>query len=175
MTRRRLLILTLVVLLTVTSLVAVWIMQMRRTQIGTEAAKTELAARNIRFSTEAFAKSVRDGDVEVVKLFLDAGMSPDSTDENGPIALMTAAIKNDSALAQVLIDHGANVNIQTKDGESPLMVAALMGATDTVRVLIKAGADLNAKDNRGETPLAHARSHSHTDVVNVLTAAGAKE
>ena len=163
------------VLLITISLVAVWIMQMQRTQVGTEAAKTELAAKNIGFSTEAFAKSVRDGDVEAVKLFLDAGMSPDSTDENGSIALMTAAIKNDSALAQVLIDHGANVNTQTKDGDSPLMVAALMGATDTVRVLIKAGADLNAKDNRGETPPAHARSHNHTDVVNVLTAAGAKE
>ena len=138
-----------------------------------EAARRQLTEKNIEFSVERFVKSIRDGNVEAVKLFLDAGMSPESADESGSPVLMNAAIKNDSSIAQLLVDHGANVNSRTKDGESPLMVAALMGATDTVKVLIKAGADLNARDNRGETPLAHAQSHNHTEVVELLKAAGA--
>lgn len=137
------------------------------------AARRQLTEKNIEFSVERFVKSIRDGNVEAVKLFLDAGMSPESTDESGSPVLMNAAIKNDSSMAQLLVDHGANVNSRTKVGESPLMVAALMGATDTVKVLLKAGADLNATDNRGETPLAHAQSHNHTEVVELLKAAGA--
>lgn len=140
-----------------------------------EAARRQLTEKNIEFSVERFVKSIRDGNVEAVRLFLDAGMSPESIDESGSPVLMNAAIKNDSSIAELLIDHGANVNSRTKDGESPLMIAALMGATDTVRVLLKAGAELNARDNRGETPLAHALSHNHTEVVELLKAAGAEQ
>lgn len=175
MTRRRILILKLLVLLTLVSVVVFRNREKDAMHSRVETAKSELAGKNIQFSPDAFVKSVRDGNVDAVKLFLDAGMSPDSEDETGSTVLMNAAIKNDSSIVQLLVDHGANVNAQTKDGESPLMVAALMGGTDTVKVLLKAGGDLNAKDNRGETPLAHARSHNHVEVVNVLKAAGAEE
>ena len=138
-------------------------------------AKGALKEKGIEFSSDSFIKTVRDGNVENVKLFLDAGMSPDTRDESGSTMLITAAIKNDSNVAQLLIDHGANVNARTSEGETALMVAALMNAVDTAKVLLAAGAELNAKDSRGETPLAHARSHNHSEVVDLLKAAGAEE
>lgn len=138
-----------------------------------ERAKGELTAKGIEFSSDAFIKSVRDGNAENVKLFLDAGISPDTRDESGSTMLMNAAIKNDFSIAQSLIDYGANVNARTNDGETTLMIAALLNAVDTVKILLAAGADLNARDNRGETPLTHARSHRHTEVTNILEQAGA--
>lgn len=175
LTRKRILILNLLVLLILVSLVVLKNRQKDASHSSPENARRELVAKNIQFSADAFIKSVRDGNIEAVKLFLDAGMSPESKDEGGSTVLMNAAIKNGYSVAQLLVDHGADVNARTQEGETPLTIAALMGGTDMVKILLKAGADLNAKDNRGETPLAHARSHNHTEVVDLLKAAGAEE
>ncbi len=140
-----------------------------------EDARRKLSEKGLALSNESLVKSIRDGDLETATLFLDAGLTPESKDENGVTALMNAAIANDVAIARLLISRGANVNARTSEGETALMYAALMGRTEAASVLIEAGAALDARDNRGETPLAHARSHTHTAVINLLEAAGAKE
>jgi len=140
-----------------------------------EEARRKLAEKGLAVSDEAFIKSVRDGDVDTATLFLNAGISPETKDENGVTVLMNAAITNDVAIAKLLISRGANVNARTMEGETALMYAALMGRTETASVLLEAGAALDERDNRGATPLAHARSHNHTLVINLLEAAGAKE
>ncbi|HKO99332.1 MAG TPA: ankyrin repeat domain-containing protein [Pyrinomonadaceae bacterium] len=175
MTRGRMFSVNLQLLLVLVGLVALTSCQNEAAHSDPENAKRKLTEKNIEFSRDAFVKSIREGSVEAVKLFLDAGMDVESKDESGSTVLMNAAIKNDSSVVQLLIDHGADVNARTKDGETPLMIAALMGGSDTVKILLKAGADMNARDKRGETPLAHARSHSHTEVIALLKAAGAEE
>ncbi|HYJ89362.1 MAG TPA: ankyrin repeat domain-containing protein [Pyrinomonadaceae bacterium] len=175
MTTRPTLSINLQVLLILVSLVVLSNCQVGPAHTNPGEARRKLTEKNLEFTRDDFVKSVRDGKVEAVKLFLDAGMAPESQDESGSTVLMNAAIKNDYSVAQLLIDHGADVNARTRDGETPLMIAALMGAAETAQVLVKAGADKNARDNRGETPLAHARSHNHTEVIALLKAAGAEE
>lgn len=172
---RKFLIMGLLVMMGLVGLVAFMILQKSAAHSTPDQARRKLAEKGIEFSSIGFVKSVRDGNVEAVDLFLDAGISPESKDESGSTVLMNAAIKKDSAMTQLLIDHGADVNARTKEGETSLMIAALMGDADTAKVLLKAGADLNARDSRGESPLAHARSHYHGEVVALLESAGAEE
>ncbi|KAJ5082705.1 hypothetical protein N7532_011748 [Penicillium argentinense] len=55
-------------------------------------------------------RAVERDHYQIVRLLLDHGASPDSTDKEGRTALMTAAWRNHADILQLLIIRGANVN-----------------------------------------------------------------
>lgn len=55
-------------------------------------------------------RAVERDHYQIVRLLLDHGAAPDSTDKDGRTALMTAAWKNHADVLQLLIMRGANVN-----------------------------------------------------------------
>jgi ankyrin repeat protein/Mg2+ and Co2+ transporter CorA len=55
-------------------------------------------------------RAVERDHYQIVRLLLDHGASPDTTDKEGRTALMTAAWKNHADILQLLIMRGANVN-----------------------------------------------------------------
>ena len=91
------------------------------------------------------------GELEVVKLFLAAGYSPD-TKANGTPAIASAAMSGHGEVVQYLIQAGADVNAVDEVNTTALMrIASNCEATKTVRALLKAGARTEIKSAGGTT------------------------
>jgi ankyrin repeat protein len=118
-------------------------------------AREDLAGRGVEFSETEFFNHIRNGDAEVVGLFLAAGMSPDVRGQ-GFTPLLEAARRGHEEVASALIDAGADVDAPDPYGVTPLMFSFISGSVQTARQLIEAGADVNAKDVDGRTALIEA-------------------
>ncbi|HET9467344.1 MAG TPA: ankyrin repeat domain-containing protein [Vicinamibacterales bacterium] len=115
----------------------------------------------------ALHQAVRGGDIETIRMMVDAGLGVNDADFAGFTPLMGAAFTGSVAAAKLLIAKGANVNAVSGDGSfqkvkmgtialgnwTPLLAAASSGPPDMIALLLDAGADVNARDVRGMTPL----------------------
>lgn len=141
-----------------------------------EEARITLGQMNIPYTTESFIKAVEQGDIIVVKLFLEAGMkSTEEKDKYGFTALVWAAGKGNTEIVKLLLSKGADVNAKDKAvyGGTALMAAANRGHTEIVKLLLSKGADVNAKDEAGGTALMAAAGNGNTEIVNLLLSKGA--
>ncbi|KUJ23942.1 ankyrin [Mollisia scopiformis] len=107
------------------------------------------------------------GPIEVVELFLEHGVDPNSS--------LIKAFRSERTdivnIVSLLIEAGANVNVSDNVHENPLQEAVLVweNSHKLIRVLIKAGADVNAT-SRAETrtPLLIAVSYPCEDAAEAL-------
>ena len=123
-----------------------------------------------------FWMAVADGQLELVKSFLKAGMSPNASRHCSEIPLITAIYKKHFEIAAVLIDAGANVNAADCWGRTPLLAAIWSRDynPNMVKKLIKLNVNLNAKETQnGSTPLMLAISAGLPDMVELLLKSGA--
>lgn len=109
----------------------------------------------ITFDEKNYADSVIRGDIEAVRLFLSAGMSPDEGYTGLP-PLMEATRRGHSDIALILIEAGAEVDSKDTYGVTAMMFAAICGSDKVIERLIDEGADVNAKDLDGRTVLIEA-------------------
>lgn len=139
-----------------------------------QTAQGELKKMNIEVNAESFKQYLEKGDLKVVQLFLQSGMSPQNglTDDKST-PLHWATISGNKDLAALLIKKGADVKSKNMIGQSPLHWAANNGSKDITALLIDKGADVNEKDHNGMTPLLFAVEKSHVDVVKLLVDRGA--
>jgi ankyrin repeat protein len=63
-----------------------------------DAARRELEKRSMPFTEREFANHIRHRDLEVIKLYLAAGINPDARDEEGATVLMQAVQAGDESL-----------------------------------------------------------------------------
>jgi uncharacterized protein len=122
-----------------------------------------------------FMRAAKSGDVEVMKLLLEAGADASLTMPNKSTALMFAAglgWRDGSPAAPsydqgtpeeavqaitLLLERGADLNAANDNGDTALHLAVTnRGAPEIVRFLIARGANLQAQNKRGQTPLAAA-------------------
>jgi ankyrin repeat protein len=132
-------------------------------------ARRELAERGVEFSQSIFFDRARNGDTELIRLFLAAGMSPDVRDE-GFTPLLEAARRAYEEVATALIDAGANVDATDPYGVTPLMFSFISGSVRAARKLIEKGADVNSRDVDGRTALIEALT-TENDIPPELIAA----
>jgi ankyrin repeat protein len=146
--------------------------------------KAELRRRGYGFTEGAFLERVEAGDLESVKLFLTAGISPDAA-ADGASALLEAARRGHDAVAAELVKGGARVDTEDAYGVTALMFSLITGSAEAAKALLDGGADLNARDVDGRTALIEALTtendlppeiimdliHRRADV-NVRTAGG---
>jgi len=121
----------------------------------------------------ALWKAAYDGDVELVKKYLEEGANihsqqpddgieiTDSFSERavhpGFSALHLAAMMDHDDVIKVLVEAGADVNARTEGLTTPLHVAAVYKRLKSVQALAKLGADLHAKNEFGKTALLMAK------------------
>lgn len=131
--------------------------------------KPEIEARDSRGATPLM-HAAAFGDLETLKLLLDAGADVNAHNDFNATALLWAAREPEKA--RILIEHGANVNVQSKQGRTPLMVASLRrGGSAVVALMLAKGADVNLKDSRNSTALSLAASVGDAESVKLLLAA----
>lgn len=91
-------------------------------------------------------------DLEEVKRLLEAGVSPDSTNEDGLTALHQCCIDDSEEMMKLLISFGGNPNAMDTEKWTPLHAAATCGHLHLVKFLIDAGAELLSVNADGNMP-----------------------
>ncbi len=138
-------------------------------------AKRKLAQRGLAFSEAAFLAQTKAGDLEGVKLFLSAGISPDSPGD-GYTALLEATRRGHDKIALELINAGANVQAKDPYGVTSLMFSCITGSGDSALKLMQSGADVNTRDTDGRTALIEALTTENdipAEVIKALISKGA--
>lgn len=94
-----------------------------------------------------------DGNLEVVKLFIAAGYSPDHKADGTP-PIVSAAMFGKPDVVKYLIEAGADVNATDDVNTTALSrIATDCEQTEIVRLLMKAGARTDIKSAGGMTPI----------------------
>jgi hypothetical protein len=142
------------------------------------AAVARLEGMGARFDADGFRSAVTRGDVEQVRLFLQAGMSVRAPLRSGGSALDLAltGLQGDPAqqdMVIALIRAGADLEERTPAGATPIMRAVAACRPRVVDALVTARARLDAKDNDGRTVLDWARK-SCPSIEGPLKASGAR-
>jgi hypothetical protein len=145
-----------------------------------------IRARKVEFAGDQFYRAIGESDLELVRAFLDAGMSAkDPFAFAGNAAPLNVAVSGQACspsvrptapatvnVVQLLIARGADAAVADEHGNTPLMLAA-MGGCDAVIMgaLLKAGAPLNAVNQAGLTAFEFGLFSGH-DGLDALVAAG---
>ncbi|KAM4872488.1 E3 ubiquitin-protein ligase MIB2 isoform 4-T5 [Thomomys bottae] len=113
------------------------------------------------------------GQVELVRLLLQARAGTDLLDEEGNTALHYAALGNQPEAARLLLSAGCGVDALNSTRSTALHVAVQRGFLEVVKTLCEHGCDVNLPDAHADTPLHSAISAGPgaSGIVQVLTEA----
>jgi type II secretory pathway predicted ATPase ExeA/ankyrin repeat protein len=139
-----------------------------------EAARKRLKTLGLEISERSLLRAVQAGNLELIGLLIDAGISPDAQSVGKQTALLTAAINGDQSTARLLLDRGANVNKTNSLGRSPLIAAAWNGDTALTALLLKQGAEIEATSKDGWNALMYASWNGHLSTVRALLENGSR-
>ena len=137
-------------------------------------AREKLLNMGISINVESLVKSVSEGRIDEIALFLASGFSPDTLDNNG-IPLLNLAARNGKREAiRFLIHAGTQLDLLSHDrGSSALMDSVMKKNNRIARDLIKAGADVSIQSKDGQSALIIAVGNNDEKVVEALLKAGA--
>lgn len=133
--------------------------------------RQKLGEIGIEYSLKSLMENAQDGNVTVIRLFLDSGFDINSRNSIDGTVLMAGAAQPE--VVQLLIAGGAVVNRRTKDGITALMAAAINTNARSVQLLLRAGATVNDQDENGDTALLFAVGQNSSEIVQMLLANGA--
>ncbi|MEO8969557.1 MAG: ankyrin repeat domain-containing protein [Solirubrobacteraceae bacterium] len=94
----------------------------------------------IAFATRLFGFA-RRGEVEALAAYVDAGVSPDLSNQSGDTLLMLAAYHGHAGTVRALVARGADPGRANDRGQTPLAGAVFKDEPEVIRALIAAGAD----------------------------------
>ena len=135
----------------------------------------------------ALHKAIRNKQLSIVKILLEAGANPNIRDEdereNTPLIIALLQGDHEDKIFQALLKAGADVNDINNLGETALMIAVYCWNTFAIKQLLQAGVDVNTKNERGDTALFYAMyqrgkfpNYTEPDeMIQMLKEAGGKE
>jgi ankyrin repeat protein len=101
-------------------------------------------------------QNIVENDLELVKLFIDAGCDVNARNNEGKTPLHIALNCEDNRIEMVklLVENGADVNARDNEEETPLHIEHYGDPRDDiVEYLVSKGADINAKNKYGKRPI----------------------
>lgn len=115
-------------------------------------------------------QAAKQGDVDTVRLLLDAGTLVDAVDENdsGCTALHHAALYGHTALIHMLCKRSADVDCQDRRGRTALHCAVQAGQLDCAETLMLWGASVWIEDGSRRNVMVAARESGHRDMVEMI-------
>lgn len=124
-----------------------------------------------RWGDRALSRAVVNGNVEMVRILLEAGANPDLKGR-GFTPLGMAALRGHAQIARLLLKAGADVDRKSSDGNTPITAATIMHRTDVVRVLLSYQPDMSIWNREGRVSLGIAAELGFEDVVMLMLEAG---
>ena len=103
-----------------------------------------------RNSTE-MVEAAFDGEIEVVKEWIEKGYDIESVDGHENTSLGEAAAQNQDEIVNYLLELGADPNAQNDQGRSPLFRASFNGHKSTILLLLNSGGDPDLKASGAES------------------------
>ena len=131
--------------------------------------------------SEALFNVIEKGDVETVRLLVEAGADVNAAEGFGGNTPLHEAVENGNAeIVQILVDAGADIEAEGFMGRTPLGLAAEEGATEILQILLGQGADNGTPEGEdkqspaiGSEALFTAIKKGDVETVRLLVEAGA--
>ena len=143
--------------------------------------KRALGGMGYEFTPDAFFQAIGDSKGAAIKLFIQAGMSPNQKNSQNRSALNHAVLfcaqspEDSAGVIDALLAGKADVKTKDPDNGTTALVGSVQSCNlAAVQALIKAGSDLTAKSNGGATALQLARIFQRAEIAAALEKAGAK-
>jgi uncharacterized protein len=140
-------------------------------------ARERLEKEGLAFTSEAFLQKVAEGDVEHVKLFLEAGIDPSVRTTSNRTALWVATERRQIEVVKALLEGGVKPdekNAPAMEGGKSLVFEAVDSEnTELLRLLVEAGADAKTANDYEVPPLSEAARTGRLEMCQILLKAGA--
>ncbi|MFC1523994.1 ankyrin repeat domain-containing protein [Thermodesulfobacteriota bacterium] len=163
----------------------------------------DLKGKGYEFTVKGYLESIRSNELEIVKLYIRAGMPYDvgyafqvaietgrleivkflitvardlnSIGRNGKTPLISAIEQQNLAVVRILLDQGADPNGRQQDDyyATPLMWAARKRSVEIVSLLLARGSTVGSVDNRGHTAFRYAAEQASEKIIRLLLENGA--
>ena len=131
----------------------------------------QIIKKNYNYDATGILKAVKNGDKDVVSLFIASGYDPNTTILKLPAIYWAIKLKK-SEIVDKLLAAGVDPN-QEVNGKSLLALSISNQDLATVKVLLKHGANVNDM-SAGKSLLALALSKKSTEISTILVKSGAK-
>lgn len=115
---------------------------------------------------EALSPAVVNSRIEIVKLLLQKGASPNSKDRYGDPVIMEGLSKME--ILEILVNAGADVNLKDQNSQTLLIRAVNTGNIKLVKFLLSKGANPKIRNARGQNALDIAESRGNAEVITLL-------
>lgn len=150
--------------------------EVQRLLLILEASKTSIDVLTEDGRTSLELAIMNEASKDIVKLLLEAGAKPISSELVHDSAVLLACKQSSPFLSYLLsyVTEPELLNREDSTGMAPLHYCALKGNLDGINALVEMGAEINLKDHRsGRTPFFHALENSHMLVAQKLLECGA--
>ena len=125
------------------------------------------------YGETALHAAARCGDVEVMRLIIEAQVDVNVGRKDGATALFVAAREGSLDAVRLLLNAGARTNVSDLRGETSLHFGARSKDPRVVHALVTAGENIDAENIDGQTPLHVAIAARHDEIIESLVALGA--
>ena len=133
----------------------------RAARDGAEYALRHALSRGANVDAGTLACAIHGGNINCLRLLLEAGADIDNADFYGRTPLHLSAQCGHLDCLQLLLEAGAETDKADPNGNAALHWAAWSGRLDCLRLLLEAGADKDKGDTIGDTPLHVAADFGH--------------
>lgn len=144
-------------------------------EIATEA----LGKRGVAITADSLVAASSKGDLETIKLLIEAGVDANAADSKGNLALVDAAWSGNKDVAVYLMDSKVEID-KPNSSKITALHAAISGPNKTqaqeqlVTILLERKANSNLADSNGSSPLISAAWLGNVNAVKALVKNGAQ-
>ena len=104
--------------------------------------------------TDIMEQSIKEGNLDVVKLIIENGININIQNDLGESPLHLASANGKRDIVKYLVEKGANIDLQDKQGQTPVFFVVDNNEIGLLDLFLKKGADVTKKNKDGLTPLA---------------------